>query len=105
MVRLNHFYISMDYLKVNKEAICKQSPNGDFDIIVPNKEFASVLIPLNKILDNSETKNGDPVSTWGRNDSDETLYKVEFRLADETYITCYESVRLIQYDALEKFAS
>ncbi len=105
MVRLNHFYISMDYLKVNKEALCKQSPNGDFDIIVPNKEFASVLIPLNKILDNSETKNGVPVGTWGKTGDDKTYFNVEFRLADETYITRYESLRLIQYDALEKFAS
>ena len=73
--------------------------------IVPNNEFKNVLIPSEKILDNTEMKGEIPVSTWGKTGDDKTYFNVEFRLADETYITRYESLRLIQYDALEKFVS
>ena len=110
MISLNHFYIDMDYLIVNRENILKQSPNGDFDIEIPHSEFKNVLIPFRNILCGDD-KNGIPVSTWSNRD-DETFFCVEFRLADDVFIVPYEAVKLIQdvsdftaYDPLRKFAS
>ena len=118
MVNLDHFYIDMDYLIVNKGVICKQSHKfvdgiqyDDFDIEIPHSEFKNVLIPFGNIL-YGEDKNGIPVSTWGNDRSDETYFKVEFRLADDVFIVPYEAVKLIQdvsdfteYYPLRKFAS
>lgn len=117
MISLNHFYIDMDYLIVNRENILKQSHKfvdginfGDFDIEIPHSEFKNVLIPFSNILCN-EDKNGIPVSTWSNRD-DETFFCVEFRLADDVFIVPYETVKLIQdvsdfteYNPLRKFAS
>ena len=101
----------MDYLIVNRENILKQSHKfvdgiqyDDYDIIVPKEEFKNVLMPFRNIIYGDINKNGIPVSTWCNRD-DETSFCVEFRLADDVFIVPYEAVKLIQYDALEKFAS
>ena len=111
MINLNHFYIDMDYLIVNKLNPLKQSHKfvdgiqyDDFDIEIPHSEFKNVLIPFRNILDNTEMKGEIPVSTWGNDRSDETYFSVEFRLLDDVFIVPYESVKLVEYDPLRKFA-
>lgn len=111
MISLNHFYIDTDYLLVNHEHICKQSPNGDFDIEIPHSEFRNVLIPFDNIIFGGEYKNGIPVSTW-MDRFGNTSFSVEFTLADDVFIVPHEAVKLIrdvsdfsEYEPLEKFAS
>lgn len=95
MIRLEHFYIDVDLLKLKKENICKLSKEGNYDIVVDSELFREIIIPSNNI----EVSGLD--SMWGGINDDDTWYGCEFHFMGEEYIVGDFYIRDITLSNLE----
>ena len=94
MIRLEHFYIDVDLLKLKKENIYKLSKDGDYDIVVDSELFREIIIPSKNTLVRGED------SMWFTLD-DDTWYGCEFHFMGEEYIVGDSYIREVTLPNLE----